>query len=173
MKKGVASRFASWHQARCLLLIARFFREIERADELGSGMWNMMKYGKAYGGENPEMIEGDVFRTIVKYPDSALYEEGLAFTTQVEAQVEAHEAQVDITTIEKTILGSCKDRPKTGQEILAASGYSTRTGNFKRSLEKMLSLGLIEMTIPDKPRSSKQKYRLTDAGKHLLESIQE
>jgi len=90
----------------------------------------------------------------------------------VRAQVEAHEAQVDITTVEKTILGSCKDRPKTGQEILAASGYSIRTENFKRSLEKMLSFGFIEMTIPDKPRSSKQKYRLTDAGKRLLDSMQ-
>ncbi len=113
---------------------------------------------------------------IVKYPDSQIYEEApelrpaseapviAEVRAQVEARVEAHEAQVDITTVEKTILGSCKDRPKTGQEILAASGYSTRTGNFKRSLEKMLSLGLIEMTIPDKPWSSKQKYRLTDAA---------
>ncbi len=56
-------------------IIGAFFREIHRADELGSGMRNMMKYGKAYGGKHPEMIEGDVFRTIVKYPDSAVYEE--------------------------------------------------------------------------------------------------
>jgi predicted transcriptional regulator len=32
---------------------------------------------------------------------------------------------------------------------------------------------LLEMTIPAKPRSSKQKYRLTDAGKRLLKSMQE
>jgi len=51
------------------LVIARFFREIHRADELGSGMRHMMKYGKAYGGEDSEMIEGDVFRIVVKVPE--------------------------------------------------------------------------------------------------------
>jgi hypothetical protein len=32
-----------------------------------------------------------------------------------------------------------------------------------------VTTGLIEMTIPDKPRSSKQKYRLAAKGKKLLE----
>ena len=49
-------------------VIGAFFREIHRADELGSGMRNMMHYGKAYGGEDPQMIEGDVFRIIVNVP---------------------------------------------------------------------------------------------------------
>lgn len=35
-----------------------------------------------------------------------------------------------------------------------------------------VKLSLIEMTIPDKPRSRLQKYRLTDAGKRLLKSMQ-
>ncbi|MDP2647598.1 MAG: putative DNA binding domain-containing protein, partial [Desulfobacterales bacterium] len=50
-------------------VIGAFFREIHRADELGSGMRKMMRYGKAYGGADPEMIEGDIFRIIVKIPE--------------------------------------------------------------------------------------------------------
>ena len=70
-------------------VIARFFREIGRADELGSGVRKMMKYGKAYGGSDPELIEGDVFRMIVKYPDSQVYEEAPELRPVAEAQVEA------------------------------------------------------------------------------------
>ena len=90
---------------------------------------------------------------------------------QVEAQEVQVKAQVDLTTVEKSILESCKDAPRTGQELVTASGYATRTGNFKRSLEKLLIVGFIEMTIPEKPRSSKQKYRLTQKGKNLAENL--
>jgi len=31
-----------------------------------------------------------------------------------------------------------------------------------------MKAGLIEMTIPDKPRSSKQKYRLTEKGRKAI-----
>jgi len=68
-------------------VIARFFREIGRADELGSGVRKLMKYGKAYGGSDPELVEGDVFRSIVKYPDSTIYEKDSTITPQVTPQV--------------------------------------------------------------------------------------
>lgn len=38
----------------------------------------------------------------------------------------------------------------------------------KAYLLPALAAGLIEMTIPDKPRSSKQRYRLTDKGRLWL-----
>jgi len=46
--------------------------------------------------------------------------------------------------------------------------------HFRENYQQVgIKLSLIEMTIPDKPRSRLQKYRLTDAGKHLLKSMQE
>lgn len=45
--------------------IAKFFREIGLADELGSGVKNVNKYLKIYSGCEPEFIEGDVFKTII------------------------------------------------------------------------------------------------------------
>ncbi len=46
-------------------LLARFFVNIGRADKLGSGVRNLYKYTKIYSGGEPELIEGDVFKTIL------------------------------------------------------------------------------------------------------------
>ena len=46
--------------------IAKFFKEIGRVDELGSGVRNTFKYCGIYtAGTKPEFIEGDVFKTII------------------------------------------------------------------------------------------------------------
>ncbi len=46
-------------------VIARVFKEIGRADELGSGVRNLFKYTKAYSGQDPELIEEDIFKAII------------------------------------------------------------------------------------------------------------
>ena len=46
-------------------LIAKFFMNIGRADQLGSGIRNLYKYTKLYSGGEPELIEGDIFKTII------------------------------------------------------------------------------------------------------------
>ena len=50
-------------------VLGAFFREIDRADELGSGMRNLMLYGKKYGGADPQLIEGDIFRMVISVPE--------------------------------------------------------------------------------------------------------
>ncbi|MCF0218843.1 MAG: hypothetical protein HUK14_03600 [Muribaculaceae bacterium] len=41
----------------------------------------------------------------------------------------------------------------------------------KKYIQPAIALGLVELTYPDKPNHPKQKYRLTDLGKAVLQSI--
>lgn len=49
-------------------------------------------------------------------------------------------------------------------EIQAALGLKHEDHFRDAYLSPALAAGVIEMTIPDKPRSSKQRYRLTAKG---------
>lgn len=55
-------------------------------------------------------------------------------------------------------------------DLMAIAGRSDRTKFRNQVLNSLLEDGLIEMTIPEKPSSSKQKYRLTDKGREVLRS---
>ena len=145
-------------------VIGAFFREIHRADELGSGVRKLMKYGKAYGGSDPELVEGDVFRSIVKYPDFAIYEKDSTVTPQVTPQV--------IPQVIR-LLNVLKEGELNRGLLMEKLGLHDRKSFGKNYLQSALKQDLIEMTQPDSPKSPTQKYRLTDAGKHLLKSMQE
>jgi ATP-dependent DNA helicase RecG len=58
--------------------------------------------------------------------------------------------------------------PRSLQELMEPSGRTNRTKFRDQVLSPLLEAGLIEMTIPDKPRSPHQRYRTTPAGKQLL-----
>ena len=59
------------------------------------------------------------------------------------------------------------------EQLQEAVGLKHR-GHFRRAfLLPALRAGLIEMTVPDKPRSRNQRYRLTPAGRKLLTRIKE
>jgi hypothetical protein len=56
----------------------------------------------------------------------------------------------------------------TRQQLKKALGLKDDEHFRKAYLLPALDAGLIEMTIPDKPRSSKQKYRLADKGRQMM-----
>ena len=55
-------------------IIASFFRNIGWSDRLGPGVRNIFKYSKYYSGEEPEFVEGDVFRLIVPLNEDYSYD---------------------------------------------------------------------------------------------------
>jgi ATP-dependent DNA helicase RecG len=50
-------------------------------------------------------------------------------------------------------------------------GRSNRSKFREAVLSPLLELELVAMTIPDKPNSSKQRYRLTEKGKALRDKV--
>lgn len=58
--------------------------------------------------------------------------------------------------------------PTSVVDLMKPSGRTDRTKFRDQVLRPLLEAGLLEMTIPDKPRSSKQQYRTTAAGRALL-----
>ena len=55
-------------------IVASFFRNIGWSDRLGSGVRNIFKYSKYYSGEEPEFVEGDVFRIIMPLNEDYSYD---------------------------------------------------------------------------------------------------
>ena len=138
-------------------VLGAFFREIDRADELGSGMRKMMLHGKQYGGANPQLIEGDVFRMIISAPEFGDNPADVPKAGQVTGQV----------TGQVQRLLSAFENEHSREDLQIRLGLKHRDTFMENYLKPALEAGLIEMTIPDKPTSSKQKYRLTEQGKQL------
>jgi len=67
------------------------------------------------------------------------------------------------------LLGAARD-PATIDDLMKITEHTNRTRFRKTVLRPLLDADVLTMTIPDKPRSSKQKYRLTEKGKQWLEN---
>jgi ATP-dependent DNA helicase RecG len=65
-------------------------------------------------------------------------------------------------------MNKCRE-DRTLLELMTMLGRSDRTKFRSQVLNPLIEAGLIEMTIHDKPQSSKQKYRLSDKGVKFLE----
>ena len=73
-------------------------------------------------------------------------------------------------SIQERVISFC-DVPRSTKELLDEVGRSDRT-KFKRFvLRVLMDDGVLEWTIPDKPNSRHQKYRLTAKGRKLAATL--
>lgn len=92
-------------------------------------------------------------------------------TEQVTEQVETNPTEqvqpLDELSAVQWAIVLCSDTPRSLNELLTITGYKQRPFFKAHHLEPLLVGGVLRMTVPDKPRSSKQRYVLTDAGVKL------
>ncbi|MBI1913539.1 MAG: putative DNA binding domain-containing protein [Planctomycetes bacterium] len=83
------------------------------------------------------------------------------------AHDEAHDERLTETATH--ILVALASGPRSRAEMIEALGIkSSRSGHFLRAVEQVRRLGLVELTIPDKPQSKNQKLRITETGRGWL-----
>ena len=136
-------------------VIARVFRELDLIEQWGSGIPQIFAAAQRMKLPEPQIMEiGMRIRFIVPLAEalSALRSQhGTRSGAQTGAQSGAQS---------KELLEALVGGPLSSAELIAVLGLKSKTGAFKRSIRELLEQELIEYTIPDKPKSRLQKYRL-------------
>jgi Fic family protein len=103
----------------------------------------------------------------IEFTLSALYE---IIAEQVKHQVKHEDRhQVELTDTQIAVLKTLENKTLSRKDIFVAIGMNGDSRSFKRHIEPILEAGFIEMTVPDKPNSRLQKYRLTESGVKRVE----
>jgi len=162
-------------------IIANVFYRSGIIERWGSGTLNIIDWCAENGNPPPVWSEqaGSVY---VAFQPAALPDVPRG-AEQVTAQVDAEHKANRIRILEGVIGGMpgltaqvtaqvldfCREPRRASEimEILKLKHWKTFQINY---LNPLLEAEFIERTIPDKPRSSKQRYRLTEKSKALLDS---
>ena len=152
--------------------------QIERFDQLGSGVLNIHKYWPIYAtGAEPIFRETHHgFELILPLPGAPTTEaKPVQVTAPVEALVTAPvtapvEAPVTAPVgnyVAKLLRLLGQEGPLGNEKIRNAFSLQSRRRVRDTYIDPALAAGLIERTLPDKPNSRLQKYRLTEKGRAM------
>ena len=140
-------------------VIARVFRELKLIEQWGSGVQHIFAEAASQGLPEPRIEEvANRLRFII-----SLSQTQAANQSRPESRPES-----DLTT---KILENLAEHPMGKAEIAKAIGHKSVSGQLKKQVKWLQEQKLIEMTIPDKPNSRLQKYRLTDKGLQRLKDL--
>ncbi len=86
-------------------------------------------------------------------------------------KLDAEGTKLDLTKDQVETIQRCEPE-KTASELMGQIGRNNRSKFRESVLKPLIHAELVEMTVPDKPRSRNQKYRLTQKGRNLLYYLQ-
>ncbi len=150
-------------------LIADLLHRIEFIEKAGTGIKRIRDEAHRQGCPEPVFEENGFFTAIFRpNPEVRARAEtqvGARVTDQVGTKMAPSKHQVEI------LIRCREDQPITA--LMEIAGRSDRTKFRTQVLGPLIAESLLAMTIPDKPRSSKQRYRLTAKGNEYLEIREE
>ncbi|MBD3243672.1 MAG: hypothetical protein GF331_23985 [Chitinivibrionales bacterium] len=138
-------------------LLFGLLHRMHLVENVGSGMKRMNQLLKA-DGLPPLQVEADENWFTVTFRRSV--------TDRPQSQLESQpESQPESRRIAGRLLALLISEPLSKKQMSTALGQKAISGQLNTVVRELVSDGLIEYTIPDKPTSRLQKYRLTGKGR--------
>ena len=143
-------------------LIADLFHRINFIEKAGTGIERMRNEMRTQGCPEPE-FDANGFFAVTLRPNPAVRDVGAADRTATEPHKDVDTRVAAMHRLLQEVSGEM-----TNRDLRRALGLKNNP-HFRRAyLIPALQAGLLEMTIPDKPRSKNQCYRLSRAGRDFL-----
>jgi len=164
------SDLKTWHLSRPRNeLLADVFFKAGMIEAWGRGTVKIVDECKKAGLPEPEFREefGGLSVHFIKADKSQEKVQVTAQEAQVGARSKAQSGAQSQAQSER-ILFILSRSAASARELLSELGLKSKTGYLKRDIKGLMEENLIEYTIPDKPQSRLQKYRLTDEGRRFL-----
>ena len=151
-------------------VIARVFRELHLTEQWGSGVKRIFADAAAQGLPEPRVVEIATGVRLSVFLDTPHDAGSMTAQKPSLAHTNAQVGEQVGEQVSKLLL-HCSALPRSKQELLAMLSLSNAYLNYKRHIVPLLDQGLIAMTIPDKPQSRLQRYRITPQGQALLTAL--
>jgi ATP-dependent DNA helicase RecG len=153
-------------------VIARVFRELELIEQWGSGVRRIFHEAEVLGLPVPQIVElGMRVRVTIFLAEHVVVSRTKAQVNLVGLE-SGLESRLESETSKGVLLALVR-QPLQRVEVARVLGHDGVSGAVNRAIKELLSKQLIEYTIPDKPNSRLQKYRLTTRGQALLAQLGE
>ncbi|MDL2255568.1 putative DNA binding domain-containing protein [Parabacteroides sp. OttesenSCG-928-G06] len=140
--------------------LMRVFRDLDLVEHLGSGVPRILR---SYGKECFKFTENFLRMT---FPATPQVTEQAAIQAREQVGTKSGLSQEQVKLVLSHYI-----TPQDIKSLMLKMGLSNRTKFKEKYINPLIKEGLVEMTIPDKPNSSLQKYRLTILGKQLKDKL--
>ena len=162
LPKGLTLADLGRKSVRRNALVSGLLHRIDFVEKAGTGIRRIRDEARAQNCPEPQ-FEANSFVTVTFRPNPKVRAE----TEERPMDRAAGEVTGEVRLL-RVLSGEM-----TRQRLQEGLGLKHENHFREAYLIPALRSGLIEMTIPDKPRSSKQRYRLTAAGSAYLEQTEE